>query len=262
MIERAKDARLVLGLGAQAGPPEARAAFHALCKRYHPARFARSSPETVRLANEAFLAIKRAYDTVVKPPEAAPRATSDAPSGRTSVAMPAVPRTTTPIPRTTASVPAQRPTPQPMAAIPRATGPITPPTPIPAPRTTAPITPVPRSTGKVAAVESSAPPPAPATEEQRFAAALELLRRRLWKDAEKALAELAISHPSEKRYRAYRHYARGRIAQDDGRLDAARDEWERALRLDPELAAARAAVDSLPEPPKPSGGLLSKLFKR
>jgi tetratricopeptide (TPR) repeat protein len=267
MIERARDARVVLGLGASAGPAEARAAFHALCKKYHPARFARSSPETVRLANEAFLAIKRAYDTIVKPADAAPKPVTDAPSGRVTAPIPAVPRTTTPIPRTTGAVPAQRPTPQPMTAIPRSTAPITP-TPAPAPRSTTPITPVPRATAKVAAIEPATPAPparsAPAvSEEQRFASALELLRRRLWKDAEKALSDLAISHPAEKRYRAYRHYARGRIAQDDGRLDDARGEWERALRLDPELAAAKAAIESLPEPPKPTGGgLLSKLFKR
>jgi hypothetical protein len=106
------------------------------------------------------------------------------------------------------------------------------------------------------------PTPPPATEEQRFTLALDMLRRRLWRDAEKALGELAVSVPAEKKYRAYRHYAKGRLAQDDGRLDEARSEWERALRLDPELTAARAAIDSLPEPPKPSGGLLSKLFKR
>src|SRR5262249_4052121 len=98
------------------------------------------------------------------------------------------------------------------------------------------------------------PTPAPLSEEQRFNLGLDMLRRRLWRDAEKALAELAVSVPAEKKYRAYRHYAKGRLAQDDGRLDEARGEWERALRLEPDLTAARAAIESLPEPPKPSGG--------
>lgn len=263
VIERAKDARAVLGLSAQAGAPEARTAFHTLCKKYHPARFARSSPETIRLANEAFLAIKRAYDGLVRPPDAAPRPISDAPSGRTTVAIPVVPRTTTPIARPTEKTPAParvttpipRPTDRSTDKLPAQRHP-TPPT-QPVFRPTVPIAPIPRATAKTAAIDP------PATEEQRFASALELLRRRLWKDADKVLGELSVSVPTDRRYRAYRHYARGRMAQDEGRLDEARGEWERALRLEPELTAARAAIDSLPEPPKPSGGgLLSKLFKR
>lgn len=265
VIERAKDARAVLGLAPHAGPGEARTAFHALCKKYHPARFARSSPETIRLANEAFLAIKRAYDGLVRPPDAAPKPISDAPSGRMTVAIPVVPRTTTPIAR-----PTDRPT-EKVPAPARVTAPIPRPSAAdrstdrlpaqphtqPVPRPTMPITPIPRATVKTPAIDPAA------TEEQRFAAALDLLRRRLWKDADKLFGELAVSVPTDRRYRAYRHYARGRMAQDEGRLDEARGEWERALRLEPELTAAKAAIDSLPEPPKPTGGgLLSKLFKR
>ncbi len=248
MIERARDARAVLGLGPNAKPAEARAAFHALCKKYHPARFARSSPETVRLANEAFLAIKRAYDGLIapepatetsKPLEAAARTTErivpqPRPVARAGTgAMPAQQR------NATGSMPAQRNATGSTPALPR------------------------NATGSLPAQKKDEPaPPAPSSEEQRFQLALDLLRRRLWRDAEKALGELAVSMPAEKRYRAYRHYAKGRMAQDDGRLDEARGEWERALRLDPELQVARVAIDSLPEPPKPSGGLLSKLFKR
>ena len=258
----------MLGLAPAAGLPEARAAFHALCKKYHPARFARSSPETVRLANEAFLAIKRAYDGLVRP---------DAPPSKSSDS---IPKPIDSIPKPVADAPSGA------ARVPAATAPIprVPPTTAKTPPVTVPIPRVPaeRPSEKVAAPPRTQKLPAqprpgtggmPAqrltpqelaamTEEQRFTAALDLLRRRLWKDAEKALAELAVSMPAEKKYRAYRHYARGRMAQDEGRLDEARGEWERALRLDPDLAPARAAIDSLPEPPKPSGGLLSKLFKR
>jgi tetratricopeptide (TPR) repeat protein len=269
VIERAKDPRAVLGLAPAAGLPEARAAFHALCKRYHPARFARSSPETVRLANEAFLAIKRAYDGLVRPADAAPSKTSDsipkqvadAPSGAvkvpaTTAPIPRVVPATTKIPAVTAPIPrvppAERAT-EKMPAQPRPPGPVRPTERVPAqPRVaTQPVQ-------KITPAEMTA-----MSEEQRFSAALDLLRRRLWKDAEKALGELAVSHATEKKYRAYRHYARGRMAQDEGRLDEARGEWERALRLEPDLNAARAAIDQLPEPPKPTGGgLLSRLFKR
>jgi hypothetical protein len=217
VIERAKDARAVLGLGPNDGDAAARAAFHALCKRYHPARFARSSPETVRLANEAFLAIKRAYDGLVRPAPAARAGDRTGPIPRPAIAPPA------------AKAPA-----------------------VARPPASAPVAPKP----------PDKPPPPPPTEEQRFAGALEMLRHLVWRDAERAFGELAVAAPADRRYRAYRHYARGRVAQDDGRVAEARAEWERALRLDPELAAARAAIDSLPEPPKPAGGFLSKLFKR
>jgi hypothetical protein len=92
--------------------------------------------------------------------------------------------------------------------------------------------------------------------------ALGLLRRRLWGEARAAFHQLAVARPTEKKFRAHMHYARGREHQDDGRHDEARAEWERALNLMPELNAARAAIDQLPEPPKPPGGLLSKLFRK
>jgi hypothetical protein len=246
VIERAKDARVVLGLGPTDGDVAARAAFHALCKKYHPARFARSSPETVRLANEAFLAIKRAYDGLVRrePTPKTPPPVVQRPADRSG-----------PIPRQGTG--GQAAIPIPPTSPPKAPAPV-PPAPKPAPIARPPT----ERTPAQPKPEPAAPPP-PKTEDERFAAVLDLLRRRVWRDAERVLGELAVAVPAERKYRAYRHYARGRVAQDDGRLDEARAEWERALRLDPELAAARAAMDSLPEPPKPTGGgLLSRLFKR
>lgn len=63
MLERFRgEARGALGVASDATSDAVRAAFLTLCKRYHPAKFARHSPATVRLANEAFLAIRRAYD--------------------------------------------------------------------------------------------------------------------------------------------------------------------------------------------------------
>jgi hypothetical protein len=96
-----------------------------------------------------------------------------------------------------------------------------------------------------------------------FEQGVDFLRRRLWTDAEKVFAQLAITVPTEKRYRAHRHYARGRIAQDLGRHDDARSEWQRALGLEPALTPARLALEQLPEPepPKPAG-LFGKIFRR
>ena len=95
----------------------------------------------------------------------------------------------------------------------------------------------------------------------KFKASEELLRRKLWSDARQAFHRLAVAAPTEKRYRAHMHYARGREAQEAGRPDEARSELQRALALDPELFAARRALDDLPPEPD-KGGLLSKLFKR
>ncbi|MCA9678980.1 MAG: tetratricopeptide repeat protein, partial [Myxococcales bacterium] len=91
-------------------------------------------------------------------------------------------------------------------------------------------------------------------------AAQDLLRRKLWVDARQAFHELAVSAPGEKSYRAMMHYARGREAQEAGRLDEARAELQRAIALDPDLAVAKRALDDLP--PEPKGGLFSKLFRR
>lgn len=56
------DARSALGLGPADDAAAARRAFMALCKVYHPAKFARYAPPTVKLCNEVFLAIRRAYE--------------------------------------------------------------------------------------------------------------------------------------------------------------------------------------------------------
>lgn|GEM_PF-2870206 len=60
------DPRKALGVPADAGSDAVRAAFMTLCKRYHPAKFARRSPTILRLANEAFLLVRRAHDDVQK----------------------------------------------------------------------------------------------------------------------------------------------------------------------------------------------------
>jgi hypothetical protein len=303
VMERSEDARAVLGLSADAGPAEARAAFHALCKRYHPTRFARSSSETVRLANEAFLAIRRAYDEVSRPVASGTGAVpvvsavrdsggqvrlgTDAPPIRRPTTGPTRRPTNGPIPRPT-SGPIPRPTSGPIPSrtsrIPRrSSGPVAKGGAIPSHRRTSAPPASLRETQRVRSVPAAAratlkmtpiapapeaappDPPAPAapdSEADRFTRARELLRRRLWGDAERALGDLAVTVPTNKTYRAYRDYARGRLAQDEGRLDEARAAWERALRLDPDLGAARAAIDSLPAEPRPSGGLWSRLFKR
>jgi hypothetical protein len=344
-----------LGLVGDPTPAQARSAYLALTKKYHPTKFARFSPDTVRLANEVFLALKRVYEALergagARPPRAgsqpmggAPRPASPA-AGVTSAVRTAPPRraavhmrpteppatqpaavaaaaarpqaavasvsarvpvvsvrmhapaeqasasvggpvsapggTTTRIPQTSPFVridgDAGRPTtPSTSQAIPRADAPSV--------RRNTPLRGVPQ-TGRTPRLDRPAdgtgaeasrnPVPASSAtriprlatgtdEEAAFAQGVDLLRRRLWNDAEKVFAQLAITVPSDKRYRAHRHYARGRIAQDLGRHEDARSEWERAIGLEPSLNVAKAALEQLPEPePTKPQGLFGKIFRR
>jgi DnaJ-domain-containing protein 1 len=118
---------------------------------------------------------------------------------------------------------------------------------------------------------TTAPIPAPTpsqpipqlSEEAELEQAMELLKRRLWTEAKKAFHALAARDTVNKRYRALLSYARGREAQDEARHDIAREEFTRALQLDPDLNPARVALGQVAEEPKkPSGGLLSRLLKK
>jgi hypothetical protein len=55
-----------LGVSETAAVDEVRAAFLALTKQFHPARFGRMSTELQRLSNEVFLGIKTAHDQLMK----------------------------------------------------------------------------------------------------------------------------------------------------------------------------------------------------
>jgi hypothetical protein len=59
-----------LGIDSAATPGEIRTAFLELTKTYHPARFGRMSPETQRFANEVFLGLRAAHETLAKPARA------------------------------------------------------------------------------------------------------------------------------------------------------------------------------------------------
>jgi len=105
----------------------------------------------------------------------------------------------------------------------------------------------------------------PGTEEADLEIAMHLLRRKQWSEARRTLHALAARNPKEKRHRALLSYARGREAQDANRRDEARTEFVRALQLDPDLGPAKSALAQVSdaEPPeRPTGGLLSRLFKK
>src|SRR5215475_15690392 len=55
-----------LGLTVSSTPEDARTAFLQLTKHYHPVRFGRMATDIQKLANEVFLALRAAHDSVAK----------------------------------------------------------------------------------------------------------------------------------------------------------------------------------------------------
>src|SRR5215468_5849709 len=55
-----------LGLTASSTPEDARAAFLQLTKHFHPVRFGRMASDIQKLANEVFLALRAAHDSVAR----------------------------------------------------------------------------------------------------------------------------------------------------------------------------------------------------
>ncbi len=85
-----------------AGPDEVRAAFLQLTKIYHPARFARMSPEIQKLANEVFLALRAAHDQLARPrAQARPAGAAPIIAAKTPPQPPRIePQRNQPLPRT------------------------------------------------------------------------------------------------------------------------------------------------------------------
>lgn len=87
ILERFRaEPRVALRLPPDADAAAVRAAFMQLCKRYHPAKFARRGPAVARLANEAFLSIRRAYDDLLRVTQARAAAARTTPAPRAPTA--------------------------------------------------------------------------------------------------------------------------------------------------------------------------------
>jgi hypothetical protein len=126
----------------------------------------------------------------------------------------------------------------------------------------APIQPAPRSASGGVAVGGAALPPAH-DERSILKDAQALLARRAWSEARVMLHDLAARVPGDRSYRALLAYARGRIAQDEGRTADARAEFERAVSLDPELTIAATALGEVGgTPPGEGGSFWSRLLKK
>ena len=235
---------VALGLTATSTPEDARAAFLQLTKHFHPVRFGRMAADIQKLANEVFLALRAAHDSVAKSlrrqtgpipplpgaPVAVPVAAGPA-NGRGQALPSRAVRPASPAYDT-----GERPTVPPGVSPAQASGArpavARPAQPAPAPAS--------RPPGAVRPIGSA--PPVTARDE---AAVIDLLQRQQWDQARTALHQLSARDPSSKRIRALEAYARGREAQLDRRLDAARVELQDALDLDPDLQVAKTALTEL-----------------
>jgi hypothetical protein len=259
----------LLGVAEGAGPEPLRAAFLRLTMQFHPTKYARFAPEVVRLANEVFLTIKRAYDQLAAVPRPIPAAGSGAAgSVRASGTTPPPRRPSQPVATARGGThigPPPAPRPPVHAASPAPSRPPASPPRRAATPPIAPMAPRARTPALGVAIRSRTPPtgapaPAPTAPDAELGAALELAHRGRWSDARQAFHRLALAHPHDPRYRAHMHWARAREALDGGRADEARAEVQRALTLDPGLTAARRILDELP--PAPGGDLPGRTARR
>jgi curved DNA-binding protein CbpA len=235
---RKADAFRVLQVPLTAGPQEVRAAFLRAVKRFHPTRYACYESEIGELATEVFLRIQDAY--------AEARKTS---SKRRRVAH----GTQSPVQERAArgSAPTRSDAPAPRArgsASHRIDG-------------------ARMERARARAAQLMGRPPAfgvgTGTAERKrdeaFVNAKAMLARGAFGDAREAFRLIALTAPHEKKYRAYMHLAWGREHAAAGKPDEARAELQRAIKLAPDLTAAKDALDKLP---KSSGGLFKRLFRK
>tara|TARA_R110002096_G_scaffold44526_5_gene120082 strand:- start:13068 stop:13934 length:867 start_codon:yes stop_codon:yes gene_type:complete len=97
-------------------------------------------------------------------------------------------------------------------------------------------------------------------QEAEFEKALKIMQSGNFAAAATAFKAVAVSRPSEKRYRLHMHYAQGRMLQSTGKVDEARSEYKRCLGLDASFVLAHESMASLPKEGKKKGSFMSKLF--
>ena len=267
MMERLADGPYTaLGIPAHATDRDIRSAFLQLTKKYHPARFGRMSPETQRMSNEVFLALRAAHDSIAKP-----RSRGGQPANqpiRGTAQVPVVPRPPSGNSPAVQMPPGRAPTgqqpavPKPPAAPAKpATGPH--PAISPTQRPSSPTgmrPPTPPSGAKPAQ-----PPPAqPRTQtpannptasggipalDRELVAIHDLLKQKQWEKA-RAQLEALVARTHDPKYQALVHYTNGREAQLQGDRRGAQIELELAIKADPELQLARSALTELFPPRK------------
>ena len=98
------------------------------------------------------------------------------------------------------------------------------------------------------------------TRVQRFDHACRLLVRNRVQEARAALTQLVSEDPHNRKYKVKLMHATALEYRDEGRIDEAVRELERAVNFDPEAVEIRTALEKLRE--QRGKGLFSKLFGR
>ncbi len=226
---------------------EVRKAFLAITKIYHPNRFARR-PGTIRtLANEVFLRLKQAYDKAKG--EAASQTLQQT---RVKIANEKQERadrrrvsSASKTPMDTAERRQQKGRRREQVRNRLATNSST-------TQRTAQV--------RAATTRNNSDSGSADIQEAEFVEALKTMATGDFSAAASAFKSVAVSRPSEKRYRLHMHYAQGRVHQSEGRVDEARAEYKRCLGLDATFGLAHDAMTSLPKEGKKKSSFMSKLF--
>lgn len=230
---KAAEPAAALGLSPDAASEEIRARFLALAKIYHPNRFARRPADVIKLANEVFLHLRRAYQRASERPPAANERAAAAPAAVSSAAVVA----TVAAARASDVSPPSQPKLDVEAALAR--------------RRRARSQPL---TTITAGTRPASTPPPPSLEQGprrdegqrvRFESALVDLRQGRLPGARTSLRALVAESPSDLEYRAYLHYVTGRMHESAGRAAEAVVEYDRALGFDPDMDLARRSRQSL-----------------
>jgi curved DNA-binding protein CbpA len=242
----------VLDIGPDADRETVRRAFLALTKRYHPARFARESPDTVDVATELFLVIRKAYAQLAD--DARRRAWAERSRAETRPIQVTVP---TPQPRARSETP---PIGRPRSETPPVGRPRSETPPVGKPRAlTPPVVPVSPTTGRteeqVRALLDEA-----RTRGPRFERAVRAIARGDLAEARELLVKLTAEDPQSRRYRAKLHFVNGLEHRDAGRVDEAVRELERAAALEGDLRGE--AAEALAKLQSERKGLFGRLFGR
>ena len=99
------------------------------------------------------------------------------------------------------------------------------------------------------------------TRQHRYEQACRLLIRGRTREAKTIFNQLAAEDPQNRRYRARVMHATAVELREDGKLDEAIRELERAVLHDPELADMQDALKKLVAE-RGKGGIFSKIFGR
>ncbi len=244
-----------------AQPDQYRSAFLNITKTYHPNRFARRPEDIRRLANDVFILLKGAYESVKGAAAELERAAADRrlQEAKAKAAMAAKeprkpsPSKALPDPAVLATRRAMKERRQ-AELIKKGIG---------SPGGTGKRTAQVRAATDSKTAQSDAQQKA--DEARRYERALNQMRITDFVTAAATFKELAVGRPSEKRFRMHMHYAQGRVQQSMDQFEEARAEYKRALGIDADFAEAHQAMESLPggnSAKDAAKSLIKKFFKK